>query len=68
MLKIVENVYIHRGYVISKDDQGIRIHGCLHLFKTFADAKAYIDKYHDGSNKKEPVITGEWNAEKAGYR
>lgn len=67
MQKIVDGMYIHRGYVITKDDQGISINGHLHLFKTFTDARAYIDKYHDGSNKKEPVIIGEWCAEKAGY-
>ena len=64
MRKIVNGMYMHRGYVIVRDEQGIWINNCLHLFKTFADAKAYIDKCHDGSNKKEPVIVGEWNAER----
>lgn len=64
MKKIVDGMYIHRGYVIVKDEQGVWFNGCLHLFKTFSDARAYIDKQHDGSNKKEPVIVGEWRSKK----
>lgn len=63
MEKICENIYIHRKKCIIKDEQGIYVEGCLHLFKTFNDARNYIDKTMDGTNKKEPVIVGEWSAE-----
>lgn len=66
MRKLVDGIYIHRGKAIIKDEQGIFVEGCLHLFKTFNDARNYIDKTHDGSQKKEPVIVGEWSAEKVG--
>ena len=67
MQKLIDGIYIHKGKLILKDNQGIYVEGCLHLFKTFNDARNYIDKTHDGSHKKEPVIVGEWSAEKVGY-
>ena len=47
--------------MIVKDEQGICVEGYLHIFKTFNDARNFIDKISDGSNKKEPVIVGEWS-------
>jgi len=67
MKKICDSLWMHRGKCIFKDDQGIFVENCLHLFNTLTDARLYIDKIHDGSNKREPVIVGEWSAEKAGY-
>lgn len=67
MKKLFDGFYVHRDREIIKDEQGIYVVGCLHLFKTFNDARNYIDKTHDGSHKKESVIIGEWDAKKAGY-
>ena len=67
MQKLIDGIYTHKGRMILKDEQGIYVEGSLLLFKTFNDARNFIDKTHDGSNKKEPVIVGEWSAEKAGY-
>ena len=60
MKKIGDGFWIHRGRCIFKDKQGIWVENCLHLFGTLTDARLYIDKIHDGSNKREPVIVGEW--------
>lgn len=67
MTKLFDGLYTHRGHDIIKDEQGIFVVGCLHLFKTLNDARNYVDKTMDSTNRKEPVIVGEWNAEKAGY-
>lgn len=60
MTKITDGIYTHRGHDILKDEQGIWVLGWFHLFKTYADARYFIDKIMDGSNKKEPKIVGEW--------
>lgn len=60
MRKISDGIYTHRGYDIIKDEQGIYIGGFLLLFKSLTDAKEYINKHIDGTNKKTPVIVGEW--------
>ena len=67
MKKICNGLWMHRGKCIFKDEQGIIVENSLHLFKTLTDARAFIDKTHDGSNKRDPVVVGEWSAEKAGY-
>ena len=67
MKKWFDGFYVHRGHDIIKDEQGIYVVGYLHLFKTLNDARNYIDKTMDSTHKKEPVIVGEWSAEKAGY-
>lgn len=67
MKKIVDGMYVHRGVWIHTDEQGIWVEGWEHLFKTYNDARNFIDKIHDGSNKKEPVIIGKWDMHKAGY-
>lgn len=61
MKKITEGIYVHRGHDIIKDKQGIWVAGILYLFPTLSDARAYIDKIIDGTNKKVPVISGEWS-------
>ena len=61
MRKVTNDIYVHRNRWIIKDEQGIYVEGFLHLFKTFNDAKNFIDKIHDGTNKKEPIIIGEWS-------
>ena len=61
MKKLGDGIYIHRRKMIVKDEQGICVEGYLHIFKTFNDARNFIDKISDGSNKKEPVIVGEWS-------
>ena len=46
--------------MILKDEQGIWVEHHLELFPTWNDAKAFINKIHDDTNKKEPRIIGEW--------
>lgn len=60
MRKIADGIYTHRGSEILKDEQGIWVAGWLYLFKTYTDARFFIDKIIDGTNKREPVIVGEW--------
>lgn len=60
MKKISDGIYKHRGYWIIKDEQGICVENRLHIFKTWNDAREFINKITDGTNKKEPVIIGEW--------
>lgn len=60
MKKLTEDVYTHRGYWIIKDKQGICIENHLEIFKTWNDAKEFINKITDGTHKKEPRIIGEW--------
>lgn len=60
MRKITDGIYQHRGYMIIKDEQGIWVENHLYLFKTWNDAREFINQLIDGINKKEPVIVGEW--------
>lgn len=60
MRKIVDGIYTHRGYEILQDEQGIWVSGFLHIFPTWNDAREFINKRLDGTNKKEPKIVGEW--------
>ena len=57
--------YEHRGKLICKNYGGwVVVDGyCYSVFKTLMDAKYYIDKTHDGSNKSEPRIIGTMNDE-----
>lgn len=61
MKKISEGVYVHRGYDIIKDNQGIWISGFLVLFQSLNDAKEYINQHLDGTNKHDPRIIGTWS-------
>lgn len=63
MRKISDGIYRHRGYMILKDEQGIWVENHLHLFKTWTDAREFVNQLIDGTNKKEPVIIGEWKAQ-----
>lgn len=65
MRKLSDGIYIHRGYAIIKDNQGISIEGILSIFPTWNDAREFINKRLDGTNKREPRIIGEWSIEKA---
>ena len=66
MRKWFDNYWEHRTRTVMKDEQGIFIVGCLHLFKTLTDAEIYIDMHHDRQiwerkwNRREPKIVGEW--------
>lgn len=60
MKKLTDGIYTHRGYDIFKDEQGIWVENHLELFPTWNDAKEFINKLLDGTNKKEPRIIGEW--------
>jgi hypothetical protein len=60
MKKIANGLYKHRGRWIFTDAQGIWVENCLHLFKTYTDARLYIDKISDGSHIREPIIIGVW--------
>ena len=60
MRKISSGIYVHRGKWITKDEQGISIEGHLEIFQTFNDAREFINKWIDGTNKIEPRIIGEW--------
>lgn len=62
MKKISDTLYLHRGRLILKDEQGIYVEHHLHLFKTWTDAREFINQILDGTNKKTPVIIGEWKA------
>lgn len=62
MHKIIANeIYTHRGSWIIRDDETglIAVENHKYWFKTFADARRYIDKFCDSTNDKEPVIIGE---------
>lgn len=63
MKKLTENIYKHKGYFITKDSQGISVEGHLELFASFNDAKEFVNKITNGSNKKEPVIVGKWHSQ-----
>lgn len=60
MKKLADDIYTHRNHWIFKDEQGIFVEGYLSLFPTWGDAKEFINKIMDGTNKKEPRIIGEW--------
>ena len=60
MKKISDGIYSHRGYDIIKDEQGIWVENHLEIFKSYNDAKEFINKIMDGTNKKEPVVIGTW--------
>ena len=60
MGKLSDGIYVHRGYWIVKDEQGICVEGHLEIFKTWNDAREFINKFLDGTNKKKPVIVGLW--------
>ena len=60
MQKITDGIYTHRGCSIIKDEQGIWVDNWLYIFKTLNDAREFINKINDGTNKKEPVIIDEW--------
>ena len=59
-MKKICDFYVHRGYWISKEHGGWTMASAwdtrLEVFKTLTDAKNFIDKRHDGSNKAEPRI------------
>ena len=60
MEKISQGIYSHRGYMILKDEQGIWVEQHFELFQTWNDAREFINKILDGTNKVEPRIIGEW--------
>lgn len=61
---IVKNqIYVHRKIWITRYNQGIGTEFDLNLFRTFADARRYIDKKLDGTHDKEPIIIGQWREE-----
>jgi hypothetical protein len=62
MIKIANGIYKHKGRWIFTDNQGIFVENHMHLFKTYNDARLFIDKKHDGSHTKEPQIIGEWTS------
>lgn len=62
MQKIVDDIYIHKNYFILKDEQGIFVENHLELFPTWNDAREFINKIHDGTNKKEPRVVGMWKS------
>ena len=63
MQKIANGIYTHRGVWILKNKDGWTVDNCLHIFKALTDAKEYINKTMDGTNKKEPRIVREWTIE-----
>lgn len=60
MRKLTNGVYLHRGYWIVKDEQGICIENHLEIFKAWNDAREFINKLIDGTNKTESRIIGTW--------
>lgn len=66
MKKLTDGIYTHRGYWIIKDNQGICVENHLEIFKTWNDAREFINKMLDGSNKSEPRIIGEWKEQATG--
>lgn len=59
-------LYLHRGCALLRCDdgtnKGITADGPnpLLLFRTFADARRYIDMTMDGTHDRVPVPIGEW--------
>lgn len=66
MTKIANDIYFHRGYCIFKDGQGIWVENHLELFPTWNDAREFINKMLDSTNKTEPRIIGEWKEQVTG--
>ena len=66
MKKLSDGIYIHRGYWIVKDEQGICVENHLEIFKTWNDAKEFINKLLGGTNKAEPRIIGMWKEQAIG--
>ena len=70
MKKWFDGYWVHRSMTVMKDEQGIYVVGCLHLFKTLTDAEIYIDQTHDFDmwqrkwNGRKPRIIGEWKMRK----
>ena len=62
MRKISNDIYIHRGYWILRDERGICVENHLEIFKTWNDAREFINKFIDSTNKTEPRIIGMWEA------
>lgn len=60
MRRIADGIYIHKGCLIMKDEQGICVENHLEIFPTWNDAREFINKILDGTNKKEPRIVGIW--------
>ena len=60
MQKIAQGIYKHKGRWIFTDNQGIFVENRMELLKTYEDARQLIDKLHDGSNTREPVVVGTW--------
>lgn len=60
MKKLTDGIYIHRGRWIVKDEQGICVENHLEIFQTWNDAREFINKILDGTNKNEPRIIGMW--------
>lgn len=58
--KIIGGLWVHRRVYIFKNEKGIYVEDHLELFKTLADAREFINKILDGTNKKEPVVVGTW--------
>ena len=64
MRKFADDIYIHRGEWIFKDSQGIWVENHLELFPTWNDAREFINKRIDGTNKLEPRVIGTWSVDK----
>lgn len=60
MTKIADNLYVHRKYLILRDDQGICVEGHLEIFPTWDDVRQFINMFLDSTNKKVPRIIGMW--------
>lgn len=65
MKKICNNYYQHKGHDIWRSSQGIQVDNDINmaLYKTLEDARQAVDKYHDGTNTREPRIVGYWSYE-----
>lgn len=57
-------MYWYRGQMLLRYDdelnKGIGTDEDDCLFRTFADAKRYVDKRTDGTHDREPVVIGHW--------
>lgn len=63
MKRLADGIYIHRGWLMIKDEQGICIENHLEIFPTWNDAREFINKIMDSTNKTEPRIIGMWKCE-----
>lgn len=66
MKKLATDIYIHRGHLVIKDEQGICVENHHEIFPTWNDAREFINKMMDGTNKTEPRIIGTWKEQAAG--